>query len=91
MIENETIVALRESLKVLPTNEEERIRYEARLKMQRDIWSFEDAARKAGERKGRREGIREAEREIMLEIIKFLEAGHSFEEAKKKILAKKRK
>jgi hypothetical protein len=67
--------------------------------MQRDIWSFENAARQEGRRIGRIKGRvesrikarRKAEREIMLEIIKFLEAGHSFEEAKKKILAKKRK
>ncbi|MCL2845445.1 MAG: hypothetical protein FWE23_08350 [Chitinivibrionia bacterium] len=74
MIENETINALRESLKVLPANEEQRIRYEARLKMQRDIWSFEDAAR----------------RERTLEIVKLLKRGHSVDEIERAFLSREK-
>ncbi|MDR0303391.1 MAG: Rpn family recombination-promoting nuclease/putative transposase, partial [Chitinispirillales bacterium] len=43
-------------LKALSADKEQRMRYESRLKMQRDIWSFEDAAERKGRQEGRQEG-----------------------------------
>ena len=65
-------------LKVLSADKEQRIRYEARLKMQRDIWSFEDAARREGEQRR------------TIEIFECLEKGVSLEEAKKKFLLREK-
>jgi predicted transposase/invertase (TIGR01784 family) len=50
-------------LKVLSADKKRRMAYEARLREQRDVWAFEDAARLEGIREGRQEGIREGRQE----------------------------
>jgi flagellar biosynthesis/type III secretory pathway protein FliH len=62
-------------LKILSADKSKKMLYEARLKQQRDIWSFEDAAKKQGIQEGRQEG--------MQEILKYMRSGHSLEEAEK--------
>jgi len=71
---NPVINAAFKELKILSADREQRIRYEARLKMQRDIWSFEDAARQEG----------------MQKILALWEKGVSLEEAKKKFLLREK-
>jgi predicted transposase/invertase (TIGR01784 family) len=63
-------------LKVLSADKKRKMLYEARLKEQRDRWSFEDEARRKGMQEGRQEGVRE--------LLALLESGVSLEEAKKK-------
>jgi len=69
---NKAIAAAYDELKVLSADKEQRMRYEARLKMQRDVWAFEDAARREGMQQG------------MQKILKYLKSGHSLEDAEKK-------
>jgi predicted transposase/invertase (TIGR01784 family) len=52
MENNEIIDTAFEELIVISSDEGNRRLYEARLKQQRDIWSFEDAARMEGEESG---------------------------------------
>jgi len=67
---NKTINSAFSELKVLSADRLQRERYEARLKMQRDIWSREDAAKK----------------NMALEIFEYLEKGYSIADARKNFL-----
>jgi hypothetical protein len=69
-VKNKAINTAFGELKILSADKKQRARYDDRLKLQRDIWSFEDAARQ----------------ERTQEIFAFLNSGHSLEEAKKKFL-----
>jgi predicted transposase/invertase (TIGR01784 family) len=69
-----------EELKIISADKSKKMLYEARLKAQRDAWSFEDGARREGRQQGRQEGRAEERREIFA----FLKSGHSLEEAEKK-------
>jgi predicted transposase/invertase (TIGR01784 family) len=67
-----------EELKAMSANanRQRKMRYEARLKMQRDIWSIEDGAEQRGMERGMQQRTQE--------ILAFLNSGHSLEEANKK-------
>jgi predicted transposase/invertase (TIGR01784 family) len=54
---NKAINTAFDYLKIMSADKEQRMLYEARLKMQRDAQSFENAARQEGERKGERKSM----------------------------------
>jgi hypothetical protein len=66
-VKNKAINTAFGELKILSADKKQRARYDDRLKLQRDIRSFEDAARRQGGD----------------EIFNLLEKGYSIEEAKK--------
>jgi flagellar biosynthesis/type III secretory pathway protein FliH len=80
-------------LKVLSADKSKKMLYEARLKQQRDIWSFEDAARQEGMQQGIQQGIQQGMQKGMQQglqkglqnIIALLEQGVPLSEAKKKL------
>jgi len=80
---NKAINAAFGTLQEISRSKEQRIRYDSRLKLQRDIWAFEDAAEQKGILKGEKIGIQKGRKKGILEVFALIDQGYTPAQAKK--------